>query len=168
METQKKNTPRFRPNSGLKRIDQAREAPRYYSNACTEETRHKGTARSIYRSRWNENIPGAPTTDLAVCLPVRAAIWEPTDWSRASSSCQQEQFTKSGEPAARLAEIDKRVSCRTFRHKFPTRLLQQGYDTSAVQELVGHKGAQTTMIYARVLDRGERVVRSPLDSKQAG
>jgi integrase len=32
-----------------------------------------------------------------------------------------------------------------------------------VQELLGHKGGSTTMIYTHVLNRGGRGVRSPVD-----
>jgi site-specific recombinase XerD len=65
--------------------------------------------------------------------------------------------------AAHLAEIDKRVSCHTFRHSFATQLLQRGYDIRTVQEPLGHKGVQTTMIYTHALDPGKLAVRSPLD-----
>jgi integrase len=43
-------------------------------------------------------------------------------------------------------------------------VLQSGYDIRTVQELLGHKDVQTTMIYTHVLNRGGRGVQSPLDS----
>jgi integron integrase len=65
--------------------------------------------------------------------------------------------------AVRIAGLQKRVSCHTFRHSFATHLLQNGYDIRTVQELLGHKDVKTTMIYTHVLNRGGRGVRSPLD-----
>ena len=65
--------------------------------------------------------------------------------------------------AARLAQLDKRVSCHTFRHSFAAHLLENGYAIRTVQELLGHKDVKTTMIYTHVLNRGPKAVRSPLD-----
>ncbi len=55
------------------------------------------------------------------------------------------------------------VTTHTFRHSFATQLLEDGYDIRTVQELLGHKDVQTTMVYTHVLNRGGRGVHSPLD-----
>ena len=70
---------------------------------------------------------------------------------------------KSLRRAVIRAGIMKHVSCHTFRHSFATHMLENGYDIRTVQELLGHKHVNTTMIYTHVLNRGGRGVKSPLD-----
>lgn len=70
---------------------------------------------------------------------------------------------KSVKQAIRDAGITKHASCHTFRHSFATHLLEFGYDIRTIQELLGHKNVETTMIYTHVINQGGKGVRSPAD-----
>ena len=63
----------------------------------------------------------------------------------------------------RKAGIVKHIGCHTFRHSFATHLLESAYGIRTIQELLGHKDVNTTMIYTHVLNKGGHGVCSPLD-----
>jgi integrase len=64
---------------------------------------------------------------------------------------------------SRQAGLTKPVTPHPFRHALATHLLEDGHDLRTVQELLGHANVETTVVYAHVLNRGGRGVRSPLD-----
>jgi len=76
----------------------------------------------------------------------------------------ESSLQKAVKKAARSSGIVKRVTPHTLRHSFATHLLENGYDIRTVQELLGHKSVQTTMIYTHVIQKGGMGVQSPLDA----
>jgi len=66
--------------------------------------------------------------------------------------------------AAMKAGIHKRVTSHIFRHSYATHLLQSGIDLRSIQELLGHKSVETTMVYTHVVaEMNKGRVVSPLD-----
>ena len=66
--------------------------------------------------------------------------------------------------AVRKAGIAKHVSVHTLRHSFATHLLMSGVNIREIQQLLGHKNVETTMIYTHVLRDVSKVPQSPLDA----
>lgn len=73
---------------------------------------------------------------------------------------------KAVKSARIAAHIYKHVTPHTFRHSFATHLLEDGETIRTVQELLGHKSVNTTMIYTHVMQK-KSAVKSPLDRMMA-
>ncbi|MCG8380023.1 MAG: integron integrase, partial [Proteobacteria bacterium] len=88
---------------------------------------------------------------------------EPETGNRGRHHLHERTVQKTIRNAIKKANILKHATCHTFRHSFATHLLENGYDIRTVQELMGHKHVNTTMIYTHVLNRGGKGVKSPMD-----
>jgi integrase len=66
--------------------------------------------------------------------------------------------------AVRKAGIVKHATVHTLRHSFATHLLMSGVNIREIQDLLGHKSVETTMIYTHVLRDMKNAPISPLDA----
>ena len=70
--------------------------------------------------------------------------------------------------AIRRAKIVKHAGVHTLRHSFATHLLMRGVNIREVQEYLGHRSMETTMIYTHVLRTLSPTAVSPLDALERG
>lgn len=106
---------------------------------------------------WRRNTPYAADSDWVFASPAvfgRMPVW-------AISSLQRVL-----QPAARRAQISKRLGWHTFRHTYSSLLSEYGQDVRVVQELMRHAKIATTMeiyTHARMVKK-RRVQRKVVDA----
>ncbi len=79
-------------------------------------------------------------------------------WHVATSTVQ-----RAMRRAVSRSGVAKAARPHSLRHSFATHLLMTGVDIRRIQDLLGHKSVETTMIYTHVMQSMAPDVRSPLD-----
>lgn len=71
---------------------------------------------------------------------------------------------KTMKKTVQKAGFIKNATVHTLRHSFATHLLMNGVNLREIQDLLGHKNVETTMVYTHVLRDMANVPKSPLDN----
>jgi len=97
-------------------------------------------------------------------FPMKTIATDPRSGIRRRHHMLEKTFGRHIGQAAEKAGMHKRVTSHIFRHSYATHLLQNGIDLRSIQELLGHKSVETTMIYTHVVaEMNKSRVLSPLD-----
>jgi integrase/recombinase XerD len=65
--------------------------------------------------------------------------------------------------AVRHLKIRKSVHLHTLRHSYATHLLEAGVNLRLIQQYLGHRSLQTTMIYLHLTSQGQDQARAAIE-----
>jgi integrase len=117
--------------------------------------------RSIFQGVIGDCKTEASRRPIPLSLEVAADLWlwkettryaKPEDWIFASPHVDGHKpfwpdivISKVVQPAAKRADITKRIGWHTFRHTYSTMLVANGENGKVVQELMRHANSRSTL-----------------------
>lgn len=130
-----------------------------------EEDLKKGFGSVWLPGALARKYPNAPSEwKWQYAFPARNLSIDPESGKTRRHHVSEKALQDALRKAATIADLPKRVTVHTLRHSFATHLLMQGVNIREVQELLGHKNVETTMIYTHVVRTMSNRPKSPLDT----
>ncbi len=94
--------------------------------------------------------------------------FQPKDWlftgQDPSNHLSERTLQAVFRDARKRAGLNKKATFHTLRHSFATHLLEDGTDLRVIQQFMGHKTLNTTMIYLHLSNAHLKKAKSPLDT----